>query len=190
MDSTPQGSVTIWLDRLKQGQECAAQELWNRYFVQLVGVARGRIQSFAPDRDGEDIALSALKSAMLGVQNNRFPDLTDRTGLWPLLVAITARKAANERERHQAKKRNRRLERPLIDEQSVAGSDPSPDFALRLADEISSLVHKLGDSTLQIIAQRKLEGYDNEEIAKELSVSTRTIVRKLARIRQEWDEGC
>jgi len=39
------------------------------------------------------------------------------------------------------------------------------------------------------LAPRKLEGYANEDIAKELNLSTRTVVRKLARIRQKWDEG-
>jgi RNA polymerase sigma factor (sigma-70 family) len=188
-DPTPRGSVTTWLDGLKHGSEGAAQELWNRYFTQLVQLARRQIQSFVRDTDEEDIALSALKSAIIGVQNNRFPDLNDRTGLWPLLVTITARKAINELERQQAKKRNRSSERPMVDERLIAGSSPSPDFALRLADEIKSLVHALGDATLQVIAQRKLEGYDNEDIAKELNVSTRTVVRKVARIRQEWCEG-
>jgi DNA-directed RNA polymerase specialized sigma24 family protein len=189
MDAPSRGSVTTWLDGLKAGREGAAQELWNRYFAQLVPLARRQLQGVARDADEEDVALSALKSAMLGVQQNRFPDLNDRTGLWPLLVAITARKAVNERRRQRAKKRDRAAERPLADEQLIAGSDPSPDFAIRLAEEIDRLVHSLGDDTLQTIAERKLQGYANEDIAKELNVSTRTVVRKLARIRQEWDEG-
>jgi RNA polymerase sigma factor (sigma-70 family) len=189
MDSTSRGSVTTWLDGLKEGNEGAAQELWNRYFTQLVEVARRQMRNLARDADEEDVALSALKSAMLGVQDNRFPDLNDRTGLWPLLVTITARKAVNELRRQRAKKRDRAFEQPIVDEQSIAGSDPSPDFALRLTEAIQSLVLALGDKTLQVIAQRKLEGYANDDIAKELNVSTRTVVRKLARIRQEWDEG-
>jgi RNA polymerase sigma factor (sigma-70 family) len=189
MNSPTRGSVTTWLDGLKDRSEGAAQELWNRYFSQLVQVARRQMRAPARDADEEDVALSALKSAMLGVQNNRFPDLNDRTGLWPLLVTITARKAINELKRQHAKKRDYSSELPLIEEHLIAGSEPSPDFALRLADEIQALVVALGDETLQVIAQRKLEGYANEEIAKELNVSTRTIVRKLARIRQEWYEG-
>lgn len=188
MDLPSRGSVTGWLDELKEGHEAAAQELWNRYFTQLVPLARRQLRGFTRDADEEDVALSALKSAMLGVRNKRFPDLKDRTGLWPLLVTITARKAINELKRQRAKKRDRASERPLVDEQLVAGSDPSPDFALRLAEAIQKHVHSLGDETLQTIAQRKLEGYANEDIAKELDVSTRTVVRKLARIRQEWDE--
>jgi RNA polymerase sigma factor (sigma-70 family) len=189
MDVPSRGSVTTWLDALKVGQEDAAQELWNRYFALLVTVARRHLRGWERDADEEDIALSALKSAMLGVQNNRFPDLNDRTGLWPLLVTITARKAINELQRQRTKKRDRASEAPMVDEQLIVGSDPSPDFALRLAEAIQSLVNALGDETLRTIAHQKLEGYSNEEIADALKISTRTVVRKLARIRKEWQEG-
>ena len=154
-DTPSHGSVTIWLDELKNRSDGAAQELWNRYFAQLVPLARRQLRGLARDADEEDVALSALKSAMLGVQNNRFPGLNDRTGLWPLLVTITARKAMNEVKRQRTKKRDRASERPMADEQLIAGSGPSPDFALRLAETIQSLVHSLGDNTLQTIAQRK-----------------------------------
>ena len=189
MDALSRGSVSTWIEGLKGRNEQAAQELWTRYFGQLVPLARRQLRGLAREADEEDIALSALKSAMLGVQNNRFPDLNDRTALWPLLVTITWRKGVNEFKRLRSKKRDRASERPMADEQTIAGSDPSPDFALRLAEAIPTLVHALGDPMLQTIAQRKLEGYTNEDIAKELNVSTRTVVRKLARIRQEWEEG-
>jgi RNA polymerase sigma factor (sigma-70 family) len=106
-----------------------------------------------------------------------------------LLVTITWRKAINEFKRQRSKKRDRASEQPIADEQTIAGRDPSPDFALQLAEAIPTLVHALGDPMLQTIAQRKLEGYTNEEIAKELNVSVRTVVRKLARLRQEWEEN-
>lgn len=189
MESPSRGSVTTWLDGLKEHSEGAAQELWNRYFAQLVQVARCQLGGFARDTDEEDVALSALKSAILGVQNDRFPDLNDRTGLWPLLVTITARKAVNELERQHAQKRDRTREQPIADDRLIAGNAPSPEFALCLAEAIQSLVRALNDKTLQLIAQRKLEGYGNDEIAQELNVTTRTVIRKLARIRQEWDQG-
>jgi hypothetical protein len=74
MDSRSRGSVTTWLDGLKGRSEAAAQELWNRYFSQLVQLARHKLQTFHRDADEDDVALSALKSAMLGVQSNQFPD--------------------------------------------------------------------------------------------------------------------
>jgi DNA-directed RNA polymerase specialized sigma24 family protein len=189
METPSHGSVTTWLDGVKNHSDEAAQGLWNRYFAQLVPLARRQLRGLGRDVDEEDVALSALKSAMIGVQNNRFPDLLDRTGLWPLLVTITMRKAVNELKRQRAKKRDRAAEQSMADWQLIGGSEPAPDFALRLAEAIQTLVHDLGDPTLQTIAQRKLEGYSNDDIAQELQVSTRTVVRKLARIRQEWDEA-
>jgi len=189
MDLSSDGSVTCWLDGLRENRPAAAQQLWDRYFAQLVPMARRHLHGFGRDADEEDIALSALKSAMIGVQNNRFPDLNDRTGLWPLLVTITARKAINEIKRQRAKKRDRAVEEATQDVQGIVGSEPSADFALRMTEALDALVTELGDDTLRVIAQRKLEGFANEEIAEQLDVSTRTIVRKLARIRQEWQES-
>ena len=103
-------------------------------------------------------------------------------------VARIARKAINEIKRQRTKKRDWNAEEQVANFQLLAGNDPSPDFALQLGEAIERLVDALGDETLKTIAQRKLEGYDNEEIAKELKVSNRTVARKLARIRQEWEE--
>jgi RNA polymerase sigma factor (sigma-70 family) len=188
MDSPSRGSVTTWLDGLKNRSGGAAQELWNRYFAQLVQLAHRQLRGLARDADEEDVALSALKSAMLGVQNNRFPDLNDRTGLWPLLVTITARKAINEIKRQRTKKRDHAAEVAFADVNLFVGTDPSPEFAVQIAEEIEKLVRALGDETLRTIVGLKLEGYTNDEIASKLDVSTRTVVRKLHRIRQEWEE--
>jgi DNA-directed RNA polymerase specialized sigma24 family protein len=189
MDMPSRGSISGWLLDLKQGREVAAQELWNRYFAQLMRVARHHLHGMGRDANEEDIALSALKSTLLGVQRDRFPDLTDRTGLWPLLVTITAHKASNEIKRQRTKKRTRASEEPIANMQLLVGNEPSPEFALQLAEAIESLVAALGDETLRTIAQRKLEGYNNEEIALQLDVSTRTVVRKLRRVQQEWQEA-
>jgi len=124
MNFPSRGSVTGWLDQLKAGDDIAAQELWHRYFTQLVTLARQRLRGLGRDLDEEDVALSALKSAMLGVQNNRFPELTDRTGLWPLLVTITARKAINEIRRQRTKKRDHAAEvaRDVLDLEQAHGA--------------------------------------------------------------------
>jgi DNA-directed RNA polymerase specialized sigma24 family protein len=72
--------------------------------------------------------------------------------------------------------------------ESIIGDQPSPEFAVEVADELERLVRRFDDPSLRIVAQRKLEGFTNSEIAKALRVSTRTVIRKLELIRQEWDE--
>jgi DNA-directed RNA polymerase specialized sigma24 family protein len=44
----------------------------------------------------------------------------------------------------------------------------------------------LDDDRLRQIAECKLEGYTNEEIANRLGLACRSIERKLQRIRQLW----
>ena len=91
-----EGSVSRWLDPLKGGDAAAAQELWERYFHQLVRLARQRLQSAPPPAaDEEDIALSAFASFCRGASAGRFPQLADRDDLWKILVVLTARKASH-----------------------------------------------------------------------------------------------
>src|SRR5215471_3593733 len=100
------GSVTHWIGRLRAGDQAAAQPLWERYFSQLVGLARKRLQG-TPRRaaDEEDAALSAFDSVCRGIERLRFPQLVDRDDLWRLLVVITARKALAQAQREGRKKR-------------------------------------------------------------------------------------
>jgi RNA polymerase sigma factor (sigma-70 family) len=184
-----QGSISQWLDGVKQGDTVAAQELWNRYFAQLVRVAMNRLRTLSRNETGEDVALSALKSAMIGMQENRYPEVADRNSLWPLLVIITARKAITEMRRQLARKRTITAEVHLSDVQEYLGVDPTPTFAIEVADMLEHLVLKFEDPMLRLIAQRRLEGWSHDEIAEEVGCSSRTVIRKLKRIRQEWEEG-
>ena len=188
-DSQGSGSVSHWLDGLRAGDGIAAQELWNRYFSRLVIVAQSRLSKLARDASGEDVALSALKSVMIGVRDNRFPELADRSSLWPLLVTITARKAISEQRRQLAQKRRPALECRFDDVKDFIGVEPTPEFSVEVADELEHLVLALGDSTLRQIVELKLAGCSNEEIAGELGCSNRTVIRKLNLIRKEWRDA-
>ncbi|MDC0936230.1 ECF-type sigma factor [Pirellulales bacterium] len=184
-----QESVTHWLYQLSSEEESTAQQkLWNRYFTRVAGVARSRLKGVqGRDADEEDVALSVLDSFFRGAQAGRFPDLHDRTGLWPLLVKITARKAINEHKRQHAKKRSRDAEEFVSDLGTLAGAEPTPQFAIEMAEQVEQLLARLEDDELRAIAVMKLEGYANAEIATRFDVAERTIARKLARIRIEWE---
>ncbi len=182
----PQASVSHWLEGLRDGDSLAAQELWNRYFEQLVSVAQARLQGLSHDVSGQDIALSALKSVMIGVQEDRYPDLIDRESLWPLLVTITARKSISQQRRQLAQKRTRTRECNWEDLQTEIGSTPSAEFATDVADQLEQLYRRLDDSSLQRVVEMKLSGCTHQEVADDLNCTERTIKRKLTLIRQEW----
>src|SRR5262245_58194546 len=58
MDESSIGSVSAWLAELRSNHGSAAQALWNRYFAQLVNVARRNLCGRTRDVDEEDIALN------------------------------------------------------------------------------------------------------------------------------------
>ena len=187
-----ENSVTRWISALKDGDQAAAQGLWETYFRRLVGLARGRLRD-APLRiaDEEDVALNAFDSFCRGAQAGRFPRLDDRHDLWQILVLITVRKAINLRNYEARRSRGMGRIQSLTDLgpdglELIGSDEPSPELAAQLADEYRRLMDELGDRTLQIIAILKLEGYTNGEIAVRLGCVISTVERKLARIRGKW----
>jgi hypothetical protein len=68
----------------------------------------------------------------------------------------------------------------------VVGSEPTPEFAVMVAEEHGRLLHALGDDTLRRIALWKMEGYTNEEIRQRLGCALRTVANKLELIRRIW----
>src|SRR5438552_623785 len=91
------GSVTVWIEQLKAGEEAALGKLLQRYWPALVGMAQKRLRG-APCRasDQEDVAQAALWSFCRGVREGRLPQLANRYDLIGILTTIIARKAANQ----------------------------------------------------------------------------------------------
>lgn len=184
-----EATVTLWLDRLRDGDDRSASELWARYFRRLVALAERHLPRAARRAfDGEDVALSAFHSLCEGVRRGRFPELGDRDGLWALLAVMTARKASDRVKAEGAAKRGGGRAPAPIELVEVLGTDPTPEFAAELADESERLLALLDGEDLRTIAIRRLEGYENAEIAAELGCALRTVERRLALIRQTWEQ--
>ena len=174
-------SVTQWIWALRQGDQLAAQELWEAYFRRLVGLAHARLRD-APRRiaDEEDVALSAFDSFCRGARAGRFPRLDDRNDLWQILVLITVRKAIDLRNYERRSSRGRGKVQSLTELtqerlEAIGGDEPTPALAAQLAEEFQRLMEQLDDSTLQRVATWKLEGYTDLEIAARLGCVTRTV---------------
>ncbi len=198
----PQEEVTQWIMHLAEGDQAAAEKLWNEYFAKLVRLARRKLDGMPlRDVDEEDVALSAMNSFCMGIAKGKFDALQNRTDLWKLLVTITARKATAKLRRHFAQKRggggvrgesifmqNENEEQRNEGIGNVLGSEPTPELATDVAENCQKLLDLLGDDTLKQIAVLTLEGYRTEEIAVKLNCVRRTVERKLERIREIWEE--
>jgi DNA-directed RNA polymerase specialized sigma24 family protein len=116
------------------------------------------------------------------------------------MVVITARKAIDLRIHEKRKKRGGGrvkgesvLNSLLGDKEAggleaVVGREPTPELAAQVADEYQRLLAKLPNVEMRVIAQRKLEGYTNAEIAARLGCGQATVERRLGEIRKVWQE--
>jgi RNA polymerase sigma factor (sigma-70 family) len=198
MDDDP---VTRWIEGLKAGDEAAVADLWNRYFDRLVQLARQRLGT-TPRRvaDEEDVALSVFRCLCAGAEHGRLAEISDRGDLWRVLVTMTMRKAIDQQRRFAGKKRGSgkvRGESVFFRKQGGDTSPglqqfsdviPTPQMMAVIEEEGLRLLEALDDKTLRQIAIWKLEGYTNDEIARKLNLTTRSIERKLQRIREKWSQ--
>lgn len=196
----PENSDRSFIDALQNGDEAAAQRLFEEYFLRLVGLARQKLRALPPARgDASGAAISAINSFFQGAQRRAFPRLNDRDDLWRLLVVITARKASHAvRDEHRQKRGGRRVRGESVLRggdsefeglQQVIGQEPTPEIAAMLRDELDQRLEMLDDDTLRTVVQMKLEGHTNAEIAETLGCVERTIERKLGVIRTIWEDG-
>ena len=169
--------------------------LWNRYFQEVVRVARNRLGN-APRRtaDEEDVAISVFRNLCQAAAEDRFTKLTNRIELWKLLLKSTNDKAIDQLRRDCRLKRgggNVRGESvfgQLADEwpeaglAGVADEESVPDLSLFLDD----LLSLLRDDTLKSVALLRLEGRSNKEIAECVDLAVGTVERKLDLIRKTW----
>jgi DNA-directed RNA polymerase specialized sigma24 family protein len=111
------------------------------------------------------------------------PFLTDRANLWPLLVVLTSRRV-HDAIRYQ----QRRGGDDCPDElDHVISQEPTPEFEAMMSENVTRLLDKLDDPVHRQVAQGKLEGRENAEIARQLGCSERTVERKLQVIRRIRD---
>jgi DNA-directed RNA polymerase specialized sigma24 family protein len=202
----PHGSVTGAFDDLRSKdpavRDAAARLIWDRYFCDLLTLARNNLDKRIRLRmSEEDVAQSMFKSFCLRQQRGEF-QLAGRDELWKLLVTITIRKARN------AAKAQRRDKRDIAREQTLPGNgeagtadwlleqieaaDPSPLEAAVLNEALERRLKALTNPELREIALWRLEGHTNGEIAGRLDCTERSVERKLTRIRSLWksyDDG-
>ena len=195
-------SVSHWINQLKAGDPVAAQKLWERFFERLVALAGGKLKGTRHRSvEDEDVAVSAFESFCQGAAQGRFPQLSDEHDLWQVLVVIVERQAMELGGRQRSKGGTgiavptesafNHLE-PFAAMQAgrdeILRPEPTPDFAVQVAEECQRLLDRLGDAELRSIALWKMQGYTNEEIAAKLGSTLRSVERKLRLIRSRWNE--
>lgn len=190
-----QHSITTWIGKLKDGEPAAAQPLWERYFAQLIGLARDRLRGTRiRSADEEDVVVAAFDSFFRAAEANRFPRLENRDDLWQVLVMLCARKSVDLCRAESRRKRGGgqgSLDGETAEQaiQTLLSREPDPALAALMVEEYELRIAQLEDPDLQRLARLKMEGLANEEIAGQLDCSLRTVERRLGLIRGLWKDG-
>ena len=194
MAGDPDESVTLFFQRLCDGDRGAATKLWQYFGQRVEGLARktlaGRNQRMS---DAEDAAQSAFASFWQGVERGDFPIDANRDELWRILGVITVRKALKHQRREYAEKRGG----GRVHGESSVGGLPSDPFLLDQAVEqipgqdfdliCAELLEQLDPSGRDVVLL-KLAGHTNNEVSRQLGCSLSTVERKLRLVRRIWDE--
>ncbi|MFK8115122.1 MAG: sigma-70 family RNA polymerase sigma factor [Rubripirellula sp.] len=189
-NSTPPNelSITRWFHRLREGDDAAAELLWQHYFPRLVTLARDR---FGAGRDpvygADDAAQSVFHLLCRGAKNGRYERIEGRVDLWRLLVTSTRNKVIDQVRASQSTKRGGGVN-TIVPEFEIQSPDPTPEMLAILDEQLQRLLAALRDDVLRKIAIRRLEGHSNAQIASEMEVSERTIERKLNLIRGDLEK--
>ena len=190
-------TVTGWIDQLSDGNDQAAEQLWQHISTRLQEFARHKLDvKTRRGYDEHDAANSAFHSLCRGLTDGRI-EAEDRDALWGMLAVITSRKISAQRRYLNRKKRGGGAVRGEsgfaqfgdAGINAIGGNQTGPDVLTEVSESCTQLLDALPDETMKKIVLLKFEGAKNEEVATELTCTRRTIERKLERIRRIWVEA-
>ena len=192
MDNTP-GSVTGFVNEVRAGKAESIKPIWDRYYDQLLKLARLRIQSSRTSTtvsEEEDVALSTIVDLEKGLREGRFAGLNVldlrrhetriRRGGGKVFHESELAANGNNADVDDAPFDLIHSSEPTAEEKAIVGEE----FRGRLEQ-----LDKLGAPNSRRVAELTLEGFSTQEIAAELGYSRRTVELRLVQIRQLWGTG-
>ena len=181
---------TELLAKWRAGDARAANELFSRYSLRLIALARRRLSAKVAQRvDAEDIVQSAYRCFCVAARDDRI--VLGRSGdLWRLLAAITLNKLCKQVDYHRAGIRTVDRDQAFGGDSSLAAlgaaaaaNSPSPSEVIAVIEELEQVLKGLPPHHRQMVEMR-LQGYRIEEIAKAAELSERFVRRVLSEVKE------
>ena len=181
------------LNRFRQGDENAAEEIFQRYMNRLLALAQTRISRKLQLRvDAEDVVQSVYHSFYRRAREGQF-ELKRSGDLWRLLAAITVNKVCHQARFHGQKKRSTNREQSLANDGDVVSQnvdlftyEPDTEDAVAILDELSYVMNDLSELQCKMLELR-LQDHDLEEIAESVGRSQRTVRRTFDEVRERLE---
>lgn len=177
----------------------ACDRLWQEYFERVVRIAQQRLLKLSSrDSSEDDVALSAMNSFFRAAEKGTLTSVKDRDCLWRVLATIAARKVRSHNRRNMSRKRGGGEVTVFSD---VAANSPNPnaaglpefvepgsdeEFAGQLLLEGEERLATLPGDRLRRIAVLRMQGFELEEIARDVGLSRTAISNKLNLIKELW----
>lgn len=168
------GSITGWLQSVRDGSDDAAKNIWDRWFDRLcnrVNRHSGRLRI----HDNEDIASDAFVDFFNALRDGKFSSLSNRSQIWKLLATIAVRKSRDSWRFEFAARRGGGLEIHSLED---AGHHSSRIAATRRPVTLAiveELIGSIDDPKLVRIIRLKMDGMENGDIAHEMNCSIRSV---------------
>jgi RNA polymerase sigma-70 factor, ECF subfamily len=179
-DFVPQMSDHRLLEQFRQGQMDASTQIYLKYADRLIGMTTKKSSmELSRHVDPEDIVQSVFRTFFRRVEKGQY-DVPEGEEIWKLLLVITLNKIRAVVAHNRAAKRDvRRTQSEASVEHSMAYMDENDGMALAtlkmVIDETLSDVLEVN----RVIIRQRIEGYEIEEIAKNVQRSKRTVERVL-----------
>jgi RNA polymerase sigma-70 factor (ECF subfamily) len=187
--SVPPPSDASLMSEIRQGDDDAAQALFDRYIGRLQALAERQIGKEVTSRvDRDDITQSIFRTLFRRLRGGQYT-VPQGESIWRLLTTIALNKIRSVGGFHRAAKRDIRKSAPLHEEtaggQAVASDEASLNI-LRMT--IRELLNGMS-TTQQRIIELRLEDYDVATIAAKVECSKRTVERVLQGFRDRLQQA-
>lgn len=166
----------------RNGDQLAAEAIFERYQSRLIQVVGNKLSHKLRSRlDPEDVLMSTMRSVFrMTAQKDMV--FQDETGFWKWLLTITLNKTYNriDYETRPIRTPDKESNDPSFEDPALDGLSPAAEAVLD--DLLENILTRVNDDQKKILLA-KLDGFTHSEIASHLSVSTKTIQRSRAAIR-------
>lgn len=196
-DHSSIGSISLQLQKLRDGESDATQAIFDFYYDRLVALARKLLPANQKRMaDEEDVVMSVVAAFFLDNLSGKLPRLESREDAWRVLARRTRQRASNlQRDQNRPRRGGGRVsgESAFLlpnREGECAGIQQIADQSQDLLAELNTdLLESLPNESLREIAQGVLDGQSPDEIARLHGKSRATVYRKLALIRDIWQHS-
>lgn len=194
--SEDEGSITLVISEMKQGEMSNADLLVKRFTDRLERFVRERMNRRVRTLgNSDDVVVNTLNDLFQGLWQGRYSELSNRESFWRLLVVVACRNVCDEvnHEKRQKRGGGKVVHASSLEQEDstslferVAADSKSPYRNAMIREECESLLKGLENEELQVIVLMKMAKYTNEQISRTLDIKLRSVERSLAKIRQLW----